>query len=48
MLKDGTGHRDLGASHFDRRSIDAKAKRLVSQLTKLGFQVQLEQIAKAA
>jgi len=48
MLKDGTGHRDLGASYFDRRSIDAKAKRLVSQLTKLGFQVQLEQIAKAA
>jgi len=48
MLKDGTGPRDLGASYFDRRSIDAKAKRLVSQLTKLGFQVQLEQIAKAA
>jgi transposase len=48
MLKDGTGHRDLGASYFDRRSIDAKAKRLVSQLTKLGFQVQLEQIAEAA
>jgi transposase len=48
MLKDGTGHRDLGASYFERRSIDAKAKRLVSQLTKLGFQVQLEQIAKAA
>jgi transposase len=48
MLKDGTGHRDLGASYFDRRSIDAKAKRLVSQLTKLGFQVQLQQIAEAA
>jgi transposase len=48
MLKDGTGHRDLGASYFDRRSIDAKAKRLVSQLTKLGFQVQLEQTAEAA
>jgi transposase len=48
MLKDGTEHRDLGASYFDRRSIDAKANRLVSQLTKLGFQVQLEQITEAA
>jgi transposase len=32
MLKDGTQHPDLGADHFDRRSNDVKAKRLVAQL----------------
>jgi hypothetical protein len=48
MLKDGTEHRDLGANHFDRRSVDTKAKRLVSQLTKLGFQAQLEPLIPAA
>jgi hypothetical protein len=48
MLNDGTVHQDLGAGHFDRRSTDAKATRLVSQLTKLGFQVQLQPLAEAA
>ena len=48
MLTDGTEHRDLGGDHFDRRSTDIKAKRLVSQLTKLGFQVQLQPITEAA
>jgi transposase len=48
MLNDGTVHQDPGAGHFDRRSTDAKARRLVSQLTKLGFQVQLEPLAEAA
>jgi hypothetical protein len=28
---------DLGANHFDRRSVDTKAKRFVGQLTNLGF-----------
>ena len=48
MLKDGTEHRDLGANHFDRRSADTKAKRLVNQVTKLGFQVRLEPLTQAA
>jgi transposase len=48
MLKDGTEHRDLGADHFDRRSTDIKAKRLVAQLVKLGFQVDLQPAAEAA
>jgi transposase len=48
MLKDGVEHHDLGAGHFDRRSTDIKAKRLVAQLTKLGFQVELQPIQKAA
>jgi transposase len=48
MLKDGTFHQDLGADHFDRRSTEVKAKRLVAQLTKLGFQVELQPLAQAA
>jgi transposase len=48
MLKDGVEHHDLGAHHFDRRSTDAKAKRLVAQLTKLGFQVELQPLKEAA
>jgi menaquinone-dependent protoporphyrinogen IX oxidase len=48
MLKDGTQHHDLGAGHFDRRSTDIKAKRLVAQLTKLGFQVDLQPLKEAA
>jgi transposase len=48
MLKDGVEHHDLGAGHFDRRSTDIKAKRLVAQLTKLGFQLELQPIQQAA
>ena len=48
MLSHGVEHEDLGAAHFDRRSTDTKAKRLVAQLTKLGFQVALEPLKKAA
>jgi transposase len=48
MLKDGTFHHDLGADHFDRRSAEVKAKRLVAQLTKLGFQVELQPLPQAA
>jgi len=48
MLKDGTQHHDLGAEYFNRRSPEVRAKRLVTQLAKLGFQVQLQPIAKAA
>jgi transposase len=48
MLKDGTQHQDLGADHFDGRSSEFKAKRLVAQLKKLGFQVQLQPLAEAA
>jgi hypothetical protein len=41
MLNDGTSHQDLGADYFDRRSPDAKARRLVAPLSRLGFKVQL-------
>jgi len=48
MLKSGLPHRDLGADYFDRRSPEAKAKRLVAQLAKLGFGAQLQPLADAA
>jgi transposase len=48
MLKSGLPHRDLGADYFDRRSPQAKAKRLVIQLAKLGFAAQLQPLAEAA
>jgi transposase len=47
MLKDGVEHHDLGANHFDQRSTEFKAKRLVAQLTKLGFEVVLQPLEKA-
>jgi hypothetical protein len=48
MLKDGTFHQDLGAAYFDRRSPEAKVKRLTRQLAKLGYVVTLQPTAKAA
>lgn len=48
MLKDGTPFQDLGADHFDRRSKDVRAKRLVTQLAKLGFDAKLTPLAQAA
>ena len=48
MLKDGTQHQDLGADHFDHRSSAVKARHHVAQLAKLGFNVDLQPIAKAA
>lgn len=48
MLKDGTRHVDLGADYFDRRPTEAKARRLVAQLNKLGYEVQIQPIAVAA
>jgi len=49
ILKDGTEHHDLGGDYFDRRrSAEAQAKRLVGQLTRLGFDVHIQPAAKAA
>jgi transposase len=48
ILKDGTEHRDLGADHFNRRSTEDQAKRLVARLTKLGFEVHLQRQTEAA
>jgi transposase len=48
MLKNGTSYQDLGADHFDRRPAEIKTRHLVTQLAKLGFEVQLVPIAEAA
>jgi hypothetical protein len=48
MLKNGTYHQDLGANHFDRRSSEIKVKRLVAQIARLGFEVELRPIDNAA
>ena len=47
-LKDGTFHQDLGVADFDRRSPEAKVKRLARELAKLGFEITLQPSAKAA
>lgn len=44
----GTPYQDLGADHFDRRSADVKATRLVAQLNRLGYTVQIQLNAEAA
>ncbi len=48
MLKNGTAHQDLGAGHFDKRSVASQAKHLVRKLAKLGYDVALQPTAKAA
>jgi transposase len=48
MVTDGTPFKDLGADHFDRRSKEVKIKRLVTQLTNLGFEAKLTAIPNAA
>ena len=48
MLKDGTQFQDLGADHFDRRSKEVRANRLVTRLANLGFEAKLTPLAVAA
>ena len=48
IISRGTAYQDLGADYFDRRSADHKARRLVAQLNKLGFDVQIQPAAEAA
>jgi hypothetical protein len=48
MLKNGTRYLDLGADHFERRSKQARTRRLVSQLVSLGYDVQITPLADAA
>jgi transposase len=41
MPKDGTAYRDLGPDHFDHRSREVQARRLVRRLADLGYAVEL-------
>ena len=45
MLKDGTAYADLGPDHFDRRSREVQARRLVRRLGDLGYAVELAPLA---
>jgi transposase len=45
MLKDGTAYQDLGPDHFDRRSKEVQARRLVRRLADLGYAVELAPVA---
>src|SRR6266404_358890 len=48
MIKNRTRYHDLGADYFDRRSKQARTRRLVSQLASLGYDVQITPLADAA
>ena len=48
ILNDGVPHQDLGVDYFDKRKPEAKVKRLVGQIAKLGYEVTLQPITKAA
>ena len=48
ILKDGAPHEDLGPGFFDKRTPDAKIKRPIGQIAKLGFKASLQPIAEAA
>lgn len=48
MLKNGVFHQDLGVAYFDRRSPEAKVKRLARQIARLGYEVTLQPTANAA
>lgn len=48
MLKDGAVHRDLGINHFEVRSVEVRTRRLVGQLSRLGYKVELQPLATAA
>jgi transposase len=41
MLKDGTAYHDLGPAHFERRSKQTQAQRLVRRLADLGYAVEI-------
>ncbi len=48
MITNGTPHHDLGVDYFERRTPETKAKRLTAQFAKLGYQVTLTPLPKAA
>ena len=48
ILKNGVPHQDLGIDYFDKRKPEAKVKRLVAQIAKLGFEASLTPLANAS
>lgn len=48
MLRTGTVHHDLGAGHFEKRAVADKLKHHVQKIAKLGYEVILQPVARAA
>jgi transposase len=48
MLKNGTSYQDLGPDHFQRRSKQAQAQRLLRRLADLGYAVEVTSVAAAS
>jgi len=48
MLTSGEVHKDLGGNYFNKRPPEVQAKRLAAQLAKLGYEVSMQPIARAA
>ncbi len=47
ILRDHTTYKDLGSDYFDQRDRQHAEKRLVRQLQRLGYQVELQPKAQA-
>jgi transposase len=45
MLSERTSYNELGGNYFDERDRQATEKRLVRRLEKLGYQVELQEVA---
>jgi len=41
MIRNGSAYKDLGGNYFDRRNRDQAARRLVTRLQRLGYNVQV-------
>lgn len=47
LLSEGTSYQERGEAFFEERDREANERRLVNQLTRLGYQVELQPIAQA-
>ncbi len=47
LLRDGGAYQDLGGNYFDERDQQVIQKRLVRRLERMGYQVELKQMAQA-
>jgi transposase len=48
MLKNGQHYRELGADYFERRNPEALARKLARRIQRLGFDISLTTLSKAA
>jgi len=47
LLSEGTTYQERGETFFEEQDRDAAQRRLVNQLTRLGYQVELQPMAQA-